>query len=228
MPKNLTDVSNFDSPVSVPVDTDVANAASVEGPFQQLADRTKFLKDKYGGSGYVLLNDGAGNHPQFVRYIGAHRGHPQFDSGGLAAWYAAGAGANALQLSRVDRGTMHFPLIVGADIASAGKILSVEVEVKPGVARATAGNRMFIQIRKVTFASGTWTDTALDVNSGATDAKDDGTVNEQPVDLSVDSAYQAIDATAFYYVRVDAGSDGATNQDQIGRVLVLGEWNNIP
>lgn len=43
MPKNLTDVSFFDAPISVPVSADPRNAASVENPFQQLANRTRFL-----------------------------------------------------------------------------------------------------------------------------------------------------------------------------------------
>jgi len=45
MPTNLTDVSTFTSPVAVPADGDARNAASVETPFQSLANRTKYLKD---------------------------------------------------------------------------------------------------------------------------------------------------------------------------------------
>ncbi len=45
MPKNLTDVSTFSSPISVPVGADARTAASVEGPLQQLANRTKYLED---------------------------------------------------------------------------------------------------------------------------------------------------------------------------------------
>jgi hypothetical protein len=48
MPKNLTDVSQWDT-VAVPVDTDAADAASVETPFQLLTDRTKYLIDYITG-----------------------------------------------------------------------------------------------------------------------------------------------------------------------------------
>src|SRR5690349_19116610 len=45
MPKNLTDVSSFTSPIVVPVGGDVRNAESVETPFQGLSNRTKYLYD---------------------------------------------------------------------------------------------------------------------------------------------------------------------------------------
>lgn len=44
MPKDLTDVDEFTDPISVPVDSDPRNAASVETPFQGLANRTRNLK----------------------------------------------------------------------------------------------------------------------------------------------------------------------------------------
>lgn len=44
MPKDLTDVNQWQT-VAVPVDSDTADAASVEIPFQIIADRTKHLKD---------------------------------------------------------------------------------------------------------------------------------------------------------------------------------------
>lgn len=46
MPTNLSDVSTFTSPVAVPADGDARNAASVQTPFQALANRTKWLYDK--------------------------------------------------------------------------------------------------------------------------------------------------------------------------------------
>lgn len=228
MPTDIVDVSTFTDPITTPSGGDVRDSASVAQVAQKLANRTRFLKDKYGSSGDLLLNDGAGNHPQVDRYISAARARPQIDSAGLAAWFSVGVGAETRMQSRVNRGTLQFHFVVGADIPSAGKILAVAIELKPGAARASTSNRMFCQIRKVTFASGTWTDAALTVNVSATDAKDDGTTNEQEVDLSVVSGSQTIDPTASYYVRVDAGNDGASNQDVVGRVLLLCEWNSIP
>lgn len=46
MPKDLTDVSQWEDAVEVPVDTDPADGASVEVGFQALADRTRFLLDR--------------------------------------------------------------------------------------------------------------------------------------------------------------------------------------
>lgn len=53
MSVNLTDVSTWEPSVEVPASGDARNAASVVAGFQDLANRTKFLKDKMsqGGSG---------------------------------------------------------------------------------------------------------------------------------------------------------------------------------
>lgn len=46
MPKDLTDVSQWEEDVEVPVDTDPADAASVEVGFQALTDRSRWLFDR--------------------------------------------------------------------------------------------------------------------------------------------------------------------------------------
>lgn len=46
MPKNIVDLHEFTTPVQVPVGTDPRNAASVETPFQALANRTEFLRER--------------------------------------------------------------------------------------------------------------------------------------------------------------------------------------
>lgn len=46
MPKDLVDLDVFTNPVRVPVGTDPRNAASVETPFQALANRTEFLRER--------------------------------------------------------------------------------------------------------------------------------------------------------------------------------------
>ena len=45
MPQNLVDVSQFDAAVTVPVDGDVRNAASVQTGFQNVANRTRYISN---------------------------------------------------------------------------------------------------------------------------------------------------------------------------------------
>jgi len=45
MPLNLTDVNQFDAAVTVPVDGDVRNAASVQTGLQNLANRTRYISN---------------------------------------------------------------------------------------------------------------------------------------------------------------------------------------
>jgi len=58
MSHSVTETDTFDSPVTVPDEDDTASAASVEDPFQALANRTKFLNTKaaYTLSGSALAN----------------------------------------------------------------------------------------------------------------------------------------------------------------------------
>lgn len=50
MAHNLTETATYTANVSVPDDGDLRNAASVEGPFQDIADRTAYLKGRLDGS----------------------------------------------------------------------------------------------------------------------------------------------------------------------------------
>lgn len=51
MPLNLTDVVQYDAAVTVPVDGDVRNAASVQTGLQNLANRTAFFNAQIGAAG---------------------------------------------------------------------------------------------------------------------------------------------------------------------------------
>lgn len=59
MPINVTDVDEFTSPIVVPADSDPANGDSVRLPFQQLANRTRFLTEeldrRQDADGYWIL-----------------------------------------------------------------------------------------------------------------------------------------------------------------------------
>lgn len=49
MPINITDVDAFTDPATRPAGSDVRNSASVQGPFQALANRTRWLVGMLGG-----------------------------------------------------------------------------------------------------------------------------------------------------------------------------------
>src|SRR5688500_11642128 len=65
MPVNITDADLFTDPVTAPDDGDDANGATFQDPIQDLANRTRYLKNKvdtlYGGTvaltAPLLLND---------------------------------------------------------------------------------------------------------------------------------------------------------------------------
>lgn len=97
MPKNLTDVSQFNT-IAVPVDTDAADAASVETPFQLLTDRTKYLIDYITGmrtsqwfhvehdspATWGSFGGGAVNHPHDICYAANSDKFSAIDDGGHA------------------------------------------------------------------------------------------------------------------------------------------------
>lgn len=56
MPTNLFENATFDDPIAVPIDADPGNAASVQVPFQGLANRTRNLKGRID----LLDPDGSG------------------------------------------------------------------------------------------------------------------------------------------------------------------------
>jgi len=108
MPQDLTDVDEFTSPVSVPIDGDFANEASVSTPFQALANRALYLLNRLGqiaihkdgsaltvrkaidflGANFVVA-DNAGTGRTEVSLVGP----PQLVEGGvlgcLLAWNSA-------------------------------------------------------------------------------------------------------------------------------------------
>lgn len=57
MPTDLVETATFTDPIAVPVDADPANAASVETPFQGLANRTRWMVDVVARSAQGILWD---------------------------------------------------------------------------------------------------------------------------------------------------------------------------
>lgn len=61
MPTNLTETSTFDATITVPADGDARTAASVEVPFQALANRSKYLKTLTETTGITKIKTVADN-----------------------------------------------------------------------------------------------------------------------------------------------------------------------
>jgi hypothetical protein len=110
MPSTITEVSAFTAPVTVPADGDVRNAASVDGAFQALANRTLYLRNALMTGavfGTGAWSDGATlNVGEFMALV-ADQALDVFATtiplAGLTpnAWYYAYVGTGGLTLSLV-------------------------------------------------------------------------------------------------------------------------------
>ncbi len=199
MPKNLTDDPNsFDAEITVPVDSDARNAASVETPFQQLANRTAFVGK------YVQSDEWTYPAPKERTLV---LGASEFSVisgtwGGLPMIYSGRSnGADiAMQIS---------------GLPSGAEITKVEFMIRPGASRATVGNRVTCDIAVYDPYDFSTLDTPA-VPTYSDSATDDGTSNVQVVTIAPDSPI-AIDreAGSRVYLYVSAGSDAGTNFDAV-------------
>ena len=137
MPTNLTDVSTFTDPVAVPVDSDPRNAASVETPFQALANRTRYLLNQIETAGALIvhLSPAAGLQESF----------------GVSEWdYGIGVGDPSVD--SVDNGSeLHFDL--AQYLPDGATITDIDIMATEGAARAL-GSRMSVSLQVQT---PTWT-----------------------------------------------------------------------
>lgn len=124
MPANIVDVSTFTDPATRPADSDVANAASVEAPFQAAANRTRFLKD-------VLDNLLAETAAPRVFGIGCFRPDTptQWDT------TLTGAGAGHLAAPSIDNALGHFEI---EGLPNGATVTQVEVMIGTSGSRAAA------------------------------------------------------------------------------------------
>lgn len=197
MPHTLTDANAFDSPISVPSDGDPANAASVEGPFQQFADRTRYLYEKNGPEAQkrdvplAPISSGAG-------------------TGGVG-WESAIQGSNIPSLYSVlnaGRCLIPLPCVVGDELTF------VDVSLNPGVARATVGNRITLTVKIRTCD---WSTDGTPTDSFLCTAHDDGTTNQQIVTCTFSPAYTVQQGDQLL-LEIQGGSDAGTNVDAINGI----------
>lgn len=189
MPQPITPVETFDA-VTAPASSDDLDETEVVNTAQQLADRDETLR------GY-LRGD---------RHVHILAGQPVL-SGGAEMW-AVSTGGLPSWISQANTGEIWIPiipLVAGKDV-----VKKVYVIVRPGAARATAGNRMALTLvtRSVDYGTpGAATDTVQ-----VSTVHDDGTATYQKIDLSPGSP---LAVTQLLFVRVIAGNTGAASPDQI-------------
>jgi hypothetical protein len=115
MPINVTDVSEFTSPVVVPADADPANGASVRLFAQQLANRTRRLRDFTGSEEATRL----------VR-MGAH------EAATRTGTWVTGSIISSLQATTTTRSSLIFEALAGRPLPWQGTVTQVQVQVHPG------------------------------------------------------------------------------------------------
>ncbi len=215
MPKFLVATDLFDSPVSVPIDTDSRNAASVEGPFQQLTNRTRNLALRVGGesgSSTWTYTDSAGNPITHTRLalVGPRVGR------GEAGWIytqqdSAFCNVNSHKLF------IDFVSIV----TNLANITQIQALVKPGEARATEGNRMSLKFYRIATGAEFTSPFGVPVETvfGSEDF-DDGTANRQVLTTGTFSDAAKRDQNLLV-ARIVAGNTATTFNDQFYGIRVL-------
>lgn len=203
MPTVITEASTFDTPLNTNADGDPVNAANMLANCNQgLANRTLNLADRTGGAGGTgefLYDDGARSRILVlagVRFQLVGTGAPDWDDlGGGIARSNANGGIATLDLSRI--------------LPHGAVLTRVKAIVTPGIARATVGNRMSLQLdsRTPDFSTPAGGGTAAEF----TLVRDDGTANIQVLDSTAFT--MTVDSIKLHYLTIAAGNDGATNTD---------------
>lgn len=140
MPANITDVSTFTDPATRPAGSDVRNAASVQAPFQGLANRTRWLRDRLAS----FIPESGGNADEHaypserIRKFTINLHHAlRFNS---ADWsYPSNESSNYLLLSGSPTKLITFPL--NPYLRHGQRIVSLVAIAKPG-SDPGVGNRM--------------------------------------------------------------------------------------
>lgn len=206
MPKNLTDVNAFTSPVVVPVDADARNALSAEVGFQPLADRTHYL--------HKILTDNPGQVTvaafQQIRYIGGIGVSTHV--GAFADWTEVSAGYK----SQVNSARLLYDLT--KSLGRSETLQRVRALVNPGVARAGA-NRMLMTLFGHSYGASFAAPTGPTFTSHATQY-DDATTNLQWLTMDLTGAPIAVASDVTWGLEIIAGNDAGTNKDDVYAVAL--------
>ncbi len=210
MPTNLTDVSTFTDPVAVPVDGDVRNAASVQTPFQALANRTRKLIDRLGGiaGSSEITYEAAKARTKFISALNAVSmwNHTAGSGGdGAPGWRPVPQGSDPNQafVMTTFLSAEAVYLAISEHIPRDAVITAIRVRVKPGAAR-TGANRMKAAYHRRNASSQTYVGP---IASGF----DDESTNEQFIAFT--GLTITNDETNRIQVVLFGGNDAATNLD---------------
>lgn len=203
MPIDITDVSVFTDPVTAPAGADPANAASVVDPVQKLANRTRYLYDKFEAvTGHVVL-------PSPLQYTKRL----------TAALFVPASGT----WTRPDVGQ-----VLGGSIAATGfwditdlvpyngSIVRVRVLVDPELARAVLDGRVIANLVSRTYGA-SYVLPAIDAPTTEATNDDDGTASLQWIVVTPASPVAVAGKT--WAVQVQTGGTG-TGADKFYAVVV--------
>jgi hypothetical protein len=214
MPRDLTELSEFTDPVTVPVDADPASGLALfdelspgdqHHALQALANRTRWLKENLGrdiipATGIVPLSS---------------------CTGGAREWFLDAGGA-ALK-AEVDGAKARAAL----NLRAGNTLTGWQVKVKPGAARLSAqrvATRAFSSLHHFDVAGTAPTFTALAITSpdiSTTTRTDDGTTNTQILVATL-STPLVITADMTVYIDVSVGSDGGSHTvDAVYAILAV-------
>lgn len=210
MPKNLTDnpAAAFGT-VTVPVDTDPRNAASVEDPFQQLADRTRFNYERFTENpGAVTLD---GSIYQQIRYVGGTHANPHKNA--YNEWINVLGGFR----SQVNVAQLIYDLT--PFLGRFESIVRARVLVKPGAARATVGDRIQITLGGHSYGVSFGSPSGPSFTGHGTET-DDGTTDLQWVTFDFSGAPLAVSSLATWLLELTAGVDAGANNDDVYAIVL--------
>jgi hypothetical protein len=197
MAKTLTEAASFDADITIPQDGEAATMTSLEPPLQKLTNRSKYLRDEVrpagGAARTIVINIGLARDQEQT----ATRLWKFSDTVPLSLQTVSNLSELSIPLS------MYLP--------SGATLTRVRAVVDPGVARATVGNRMRMDLDQHVhnFAS-----PAAPTRTGIFSVRDDGTTNVQVIDSGVLAV--AIDkSNKTYDLIFIGGNDSGTNIDSL-------------
>lgn len=221
MPVNITESSVYAPSVAVPIDSEAANVASVVAPntgFQALADRTRNLVGRVGGTsglGEHEYVDATGNQADKTRtrvispIDFAHGVSQIIGASTTVQYFSVAAFSNTFALtSQYDRARIVAD--VSKYLPEGATLTRVEAMVTPGVIRGTVADRMFLD---VSASSPVWGTPAIPAGTQLANVTDDGTLNVQVIDSL--ALTEVISRSRQVLVLLRCGIDSGTNKDDI-------------
>lgn len=202
MPQNLTETATFDTPITVPQNTDPATAESVVVPFQAVTNRTKYLKNELDTR--IVADEFTYPTPKAkVKELGI---------------MALGAGADGWSpvLGRVESTKDTHPAFFDLDLPGGCVVTGIDVIVTPGAARSSP-NRMTAVLTRI---NADYSTPGSSVESFGTSAEDDGTTGAQLLQQTGLSVTLSSRDSKAYAIRVFSGNTGSSAADKIHGVRV--------